>query len=401
MRILQVVSTPPFAWATGGCARVVFEISRELASMGHDVSLVTTRMFEQGRPYTIGTTLDSIDGVKVFRYMHVCDKLAWRKKIYISPGMVLHLKKHAREYDVVHLQDFISVHAIATRWYCRREGVPYVLTTHGSANWMSGNTLTELLFARFFGYALLRDAASIIALNSTEASLLRSLRIDPRIVSVVPNGTRMMARDEVGGTFRKSKNIREEERIILYIGRMHESKGLNVLIESLSLIAAQRNDIKLVLVGPDDGYLSKIEHAVKKLALDNKVIHLDYVSEADKECVLSESDVFVTPKFTGFPLAFLEACAYGLPIVTTNNGDQLDWIHNQAGLVVDYDAKSLCEGILNILSDDTIRARYSENARRLVQERFNWREVAKAVESIYERAIINGSTGRKSVSWEA
>lgn len=49
MKIAQVISTPPFAWSTGGCARVVYELSKELADRGHEVTILTLDMYDHGK----------------------------------------------------------------------------------------------------------------------------------------------------------------------------------------------------------------------------------------------------------------------------------------------------------------------------------------------------------------
>ena len=60
------------------------------------------------------------------------------------------------------------------------------------------------------------------------------------------------------------------------------------------------------------------------------------MSEKEKITIFVDADVFVTPSFSGFPVTFLEACACSTPIITTNKGDELDWIHNKVGYVVEY-----------------------------------------------------------------
>ena len=120
MKILQIVSTPPFAWATGGCARVVYDISKELVKRGHDVTILTTDLYEPGKRFPYKANPEFIDGIRIIRFKYISNWLAWKNKIYISPGLIWYLKNHLQEYEIIHLQDLISVHAVATVKYCKK-----------------------------------------------------------------------------------------------------------------------------------------------------------------------------------------------------------------------------------------------------------------------------------------
>ena len=97
----------------------------------------------------------------------------------------------------------------------------------------------------------------------------------------------------------------------------------------------------------------------------------------------ADADVFVTPSFSGFPITFLEACACGTPIITTNNGDKLDWIDDKVGYVVKYDKDQLRDAIFKVLSDDELRRRFGGGGKRLAKEEFGWDKIVKRVEDLY------------------
>ena len=94
------------------------------------------------------------------------------------------------------------------------------------------------------------------------------------------------------------------------------------------------------------------------------------------------------PSFLGFPVTFLEACACGTPIITTNNGDTLDWIHGKVGYVVEYDKDQLRDAIYKVLSDEGLRKRFGEEGKKLMVKKFAWDNIVKEVENVYEGVIV-------------
>ena len=147
-------------------------------------------------------------------------------------------------------------------------------------------------------------------------------------------------------------------------------------------------NVKLVLVGPDDGYKTHLEKRAKKIGIQDKLLFTGYVSEKEKIEAFVDSDVLITPRFYGFPIVFAEALACGLPIVATNKGDVLEWIHNQVGYITEYDSNQLKDAILRILEDKQTRDKFSENCKRLVNEKFNWEIITNKIEKIYFEIIL-------------
>jgi glycosyltransferase involved in cell wall biosynthesis len=167
------------------------------------------------------------------------------------------------------------------------------------------------------------------------------------------------------------------------LGRLHKSKGIDLLIEAFSELTTELDNVKLMLVGPDDGYMLTLEKRAEELKIKDKTIFTGRVPEKEKLMAFIDADVFVTPRFYGFPSTFLEAIACGVPIITTNEGDKLEWIHNNVGYVTDYNRDQLKDAILNILTNDKIRQEFGKKAKSLVREEFNWSKIAGQLETVY------------------
>ena len=87
--------------------------------------------------------------------------------------------------------------------------------------------------------------------------------------------------------------------------------------------------------------------------------------------------------FQGFPITFLEACICGKPLVTTTNGDELDWINGRVGYITNYDIRQLNDAILHVLVDDELRHNFGDEGKRIVDELFNWKILTENIANIY------------------
>jgi len=222
--------------------------------------------------------------------------------------------------------------------------------------------------------------------GTSSLGLVDALRKNENVKYIVANGINLDEYKKLPekGVFRKKYSINDNDKIILYVGRLHKSKGIDLLAKAFSDISKESDDVKLVLVGPDDGYKAELMNLLRRLEISDKTIFTGFVSNDEKMAALIDADVFVTPSFSGFPVTFLEGCACGVPIITTNRGDKLDWIHNKVGFVVEYDKDQLRNAIIKVLGDEGLRKTFGEEGRRLVMEEFGWNEIVRKVERLYE-----------------
>jgi glycosyltransferase involved in cell wall biosynthesis len=385
MKIAQVISTPPFAWATGGCARVTYELSKELAKRGHNVTIITTDLYKPNMRYSSCDHSDVCENLKITRFKYFSDWLAWKHKVYLSIELLKYLNLHISDYDLVHLQDLISIHAFATAILCRKNNIPYVLTTHGSIPWLSEKHMINIIYNTLCGKSILKHASKIVALNEMEVNQCLKMGIEGQKLEIIPNGVPLFSQVPLPlkGEFRMKYSIIKDEKIILYLGRLHKIKGLELLLDAFFDL---RNypKIKLVIVGPDDGYLEELVNKIKNLKLDDRVIVTGALYDTDKASAYIDADVYVLPSiYECFPLSVLEACSYGIPVIITNRCGIADVIDNQVGLVVPYDKDYLRDAILHMLSDEKLRQDFGKKGKLLVRERFNWEKIAEQEERIY------------------
>lgn len=381
MKILQVTNFFKPSWEAGGPARVAYDISLKLVDRGHEVTVYTTDGFKSRLSVEKNKPVD-VDGIRTYYFQNLSSYLAKNLVLPIPYYLPLVASKHLKEFDVIHIHEYRTVSAIFIHFFAKKYNVPYVLQAHGTSSKIVKRKNLKATFDVFFGKRILKDASKLFALNETEFEQYISLSADSNKITIIPNGIDESKYEELPpkGSFRSKYHL-ENSKIVLYVGRLHLSKGIDLLIESFADLSQELDNTKLVIIGPDDGYQEHFEQLVKKFNLIEDVIFTGFVSIPEKISAFVDADIFVTPWFSGFPVTFLESCVCGTPIITTTKGDKLNWINRNVGFVVKYDKKDLKDAILCVLSDDEMKYKFSKNCKTVVEENFT---LAKIVDQIFD-----------------
>jgi glycosyltransferase involved in cell wall biosynthesis len=233
------------------------------------------------------------------------------------------------------------------------------------------------------------SASAFIALSQSEAEAHRLLGIAEEKIHVLPNGVDLERFKDLPerGEFRRKYGIELDAKVVLYLGRLHKSKGLDLLVEAFADLAPRMEDAQLVLVGPDGGIQRDLQRRIADRGIEERALFTGLVPEREKYAAFIDSDVFVTPKFYGFPITFVESCACGVPIVTTDAGNYLDWIDGVVGFSTGYSVTEVSDAMALILSQDVRTSQFRKNCRSLVSEKFNWKRICADLEVIYARQI--------------
>jgi glycosyltransferase involved in cell wall biosynthesis len=388
MKILQVISTPPNALATGGLARSVPELSRQLVKMGHSVTIATTDVLDSRNRCVTKHNPENLDGITVYRFKNISNLLAWKYKLYLSPSLLLYLRKNVKSFDVVHLQDILSSHAIATARYCTQYGVPYVLTTHGSALWFSQKkTINHMIYA-LLGRRILEDSTLLTAVTESELAQQKNLGVPESKIVIIPNGLDVSRFDTLPrqGNFRSKYNL-GSERIVLFLGRIHKRKGIDFLVRAFGLVAKERTDCILVIAGPDDGYRKNIENLAEAIGVADRVKFTSFVDNEREAYV--DADMLVYPAIDEiFGLVPFEATMCGTPVVVTDDCGCGELVKKaNCGLLVKYgDIHDLKNKISTLLDSDEKR-NLSRQGRKYIMNNLSWEEVARRYEAAYIRSV--------------
>ena len=344
----------------------MYEIAKRQQRLGHAVTVYTTD-WGISSDSTIRNQPVSHEGIRIYYFSNLSEFLAQRK--IIIPVHAVAIMKEMAAFDIVHIHEHRTLLAAAASYFAKRYDVPSVVQPHGSLPLSIGNHMLYRIFYRIVGEKILLNARKIIALNISEIDQLRILGIPSEKYEIIPNGIDLETFAVIPDAppFRTMYGISEEERMILYLGRLNRTKGIDILIRAFGSIANRRGDIRLVISGADDGYLSAINDLVKDLGLENRVILTGILTEEMKRRALREADIFVLPsRYDAFPVTVLEAWASSTPVITTKHCGSSDLVRRAGGPVVEGDEVSIASAINQLLDDREMIRIYMEKARDIL-----------------------------------
>ncbi len=318
---------------------------------------------------------------------------------YITPNIIGALRNNLKDFDIVHMHCFRSYQNIVIRHYAQKYGVPYVLDSHGSLPRIAaGETGLKWVLRWFFdvafGYRILEDAASIATENEFGVKEYEKFGAKNRKLAVIPLFFPIedFASLPPRGQFRAKFNL-ENRKIVMSLGRINRIKGLDFLMKSFKDLAASRDDVTLVIVGPDDGYRGELEKLAAALNLTDKVLFTGFLGGKDKLAALVDADVMVQPsRYEQAAWAPIEAVLCGTPIIVSRgSGSGEDVSRMDAGYLVNYDDNAQMVETLNAIFNDPAKAREKvRRAQEYIRANLSLDKKVEEYEKLYQQCIKAG-----------
>jgi glycosyltransferase involved in cell wall biosynthesis len=388
MHILQLISTFYPALAFGGPTKSAFELSKALANRGHKIEVFTTNAYNQNTNFKSIPSVQTTYGFQVnyfnntFRYGN----------LFVSHSMIKALRKKTGEFDLVHTHYGRQIHDFTLGYYASLYNVPLILQARGDIPRIMTRQRSKLLYDTFFGSKLLKKASKVIALSQTEVEQYESVGVKKEKIVVIPNGINLNEYNNLPqrGIFRNRFSIPEDQKIILFLGRLHPIKGIDILLKAFSRIMKEANDIILIIAGPDDGYLSTCQEMVRQLKIEKKVVFTGALFGTKKIEAYVDADVFACPsRYEIFGNVVLESYACSKPVVASRVGGLKEIVfHGKTGLLVKpEDEVDLSSALRLILKDDKTRSSMGSQAKKVVIDKFSLNKTVDKLETTYEEIV--------------
>jgi glycosyltransferase involved in cell wall biosynthesis len=387
MKILQVIPYFPPAYAFGGPVKAAYQISKELVKRGHEVVVYTTDAKNLDSRLNV-EPVKFVDGIKVHYVRNLSLMLIKGSKLFITTEIGLRAKE-IREFDIVHLHEYRTYQNIIIHRYAKKYGVPYVLQAHGSLPRIMAKQWLKRIYDALFGYTLLRDASKVIALSGVEAEQYKGMNVPEEKIATIPNGIDLSEYTNLPpkGCFREKFGIKGKEKIVLYLGRIHKIKGLDILVKAFAKVIEDLGDVRLVVVGPDDGYLNELKALINALRIEDNALILGPLYGEDKLEAYVDADVYVLPsRYETFPMSLLEAVACGTPVILTKNCGVAEYFRDKVGLVVNPNSSRVREALIEMLLDQKRQDIFRENCKTVI-EQFNISKTVSELEEVYEEIV--------------
>lgn len=231
--------------------------------------------------------------------------------------------------------------------------------------------------------------AQVIHLSDRLRTDIAGIVPDAR-VHVVENGIASPEADAGGSDGGGDRN--SGTPVLLYLSNITHLKGTFVLLDALRMLAAENQDFAVRFAGaPSDApTMERFERACREPALRDKVAYCGIVTGADKDRLFRSADVFVMPTlFDAFPLVALEAMAYGLPVVCSEEGSLPDIVRDgETGILVEKEnVRALADALRSLLADPSLRRRMGAAGAARYQARFTLERMEANLADAIERCL--------------
>ncbi|AQG79670.1 glycosyltransferase [Spirosoma montaniterrae] len=380
MRILNICA---YTWQTGGPPKIIFDHTQVVLRYGHSVTILS--------PISPGETPYPVpDGANLV----LCQRTPVISQYFreFSGELYRYLQQHIHEFDVIHCHGLWHFGTLAPFMLDRR--VAKVITIHGVLDrWTyAHNNWKKRIIDTLAQKAFLRRA-DLVQINNTDEreDLLRYLGYQHPNVAIIPNGVKMsdFVQLPAKGTFRQKFGLPASKKLVLFMSRLNEKKGLDLLLPGFRDYVRQHPDTVLALAGSDDGYKAATEQFIAQHNLGNSIKLVGMLTGDDKKAALADADLFTLPSYSeGFSMAVLEAMAAGTPALVSDRVGFGETIrqHEAAGLV-ELTPEGVRAGLERMLGDDALRQRVSQNATALLRAQYDIDIVAKQLLDEYEKVL--------------
>ncbi len=381
----------------GGIARVVHDLSHRLYQDGHEVTVVTYR--DGDVPY-----FENDKGVNVHRVdnfmIHPNNFIDWVMQLNFNMiAKVSELIAKGEKFDVIHAHDWLTAYAGKTLKSAYH--LSLISTIHATeAGRNSGINDETQKYINDTEWMLTYESSEVIVnSNYMKNELQRLFGLPYEKINVVPNGVNINLFQDVERDYDfRRRYAMDNEKIILFMGRLVYEKGIQNLIAAMPKILANYHDSKLVICGKG-GMINELRNQANRLGLGNKVYFAGYMNAKNVQKMYKCADVSVFPStYEPFGIVALEAMLSGTPIVVSDIGGLNEIVDHGINGMKSYagNANSLADSILTLLFDQKLCNTVVKNAQSKVKKDYNWQKIAQDTHFTYQKAICETMAERQA-----
>ena len=382
----------------GGTELQASRLATALQARGHSINIVTRRL-------TVDLPAkETVNGIQVHRLSPV--GLSHFANVVIIGRVFLYLVSQRQNYDLIHVHG-VGPLGLAALLATKLTHKPVLIkvAAYGNLSRIDHAGIVPNRYTRFVRRILLppwlwnwwlHQASAIVVLGRETVNEALGLGLGDRTVHI-PNGVdtsrfsplplpeRVALRHRLG--------IADDERILLFTGRLVRGKGLDTIVEALPELVKKMPHIRLWLAGSgalqSDNVTEELQQAIVQLGLTDKVQFLGAVSQVEQ--YLQAADLFIFPsRKEGMPNALLEAMACGLPVIASDIDGVRDVAEDE---IIRFfpvgDSNTLAKVILDAVSAPEATVVAAERARQHVETAFSLSSVAREYEAVYHALISN------------
>ena len=393
---MKVLCVSPSYWPAfqyGGPINSVHKLNKTLVKKGVDITVYTTNVGLENE-ITINKQLN-LDRIKIiyFSYSNFFEFLGqtgWQ----FSWEMRNAIKDNIKNFDLLYIPAIWNYPTAIATYYCRKYKKPYIIIPKGS---LYPYTLNKKKWKKWLYYNLIskrdiKGASLIYYATKDEFEKVHSfLGLTNRSV-VISNGIDLSEFNDLPkkDNFKKNYPFLKDKKIILFLGRINWKKGLDILVKAFGKLAQDRDDVYLLIVGPDEnGYINIVKKGLKSECALGKSFFTGLLKKEKKLEAFMGSDIFVLPSYSeNFGIAVIEAMACNLPVIISNQvGISKEIESAKAGLIINTGHNELYDAFVKLLDNKKESLEMGKRGRKLVEKYFNIEKVADKTIKVFEEII--------------
>jgi glycosyltransferase involved in cell wall biosynthesis len=312
LRVLHVL--PSLDPSTGGVAEAVVQLVNHMQPFG-----------------CLGevATLDSPDGPVFDRVRGAVHRLGPGRGCYgLSTELMRWLRANAARYDAIIVHGIWQFHSLAAFYAVHGKRTPLFVFPHGMLDpWFQrahpAKHIKKLVYWMLAERWVFRRASAVLFTCQTELELARESFLGRKLPLRVSGFGVEQVRQEAEGDkqfFWDAYPDLHGKRVLLFLSRIHEKKGCDLLIDAFARIGKQHPEVRLVIAGPGDNALvDRLKRQVRHARIEARVVWTGMLSGKLKWAALRAAELFVLPSHQeNFGIAVVEALASGTPVLVTD-----------------------------------------------------------------------------------
>lgn len=325
------------------------------------------------------------------------DRPSWKgipMKLY-KPFPMLYSPKIRKDLlrespDIFHMETLWRYPQLLMASWKKHKKAPIVCSPHGMLDpyIIKNQGMVKRIISNMFFQKSLEAVDCYHALCQKELEDIRAYGLK-QPVAIIPNGINL---PDPNLKFEKTDN----KKHLLYLGRLHKKKGVDLLLKALATINKERkellNDWQIDLVGWDhEGCKAELEKIVSDNRLEDKVVFHGGLFDKDKQRMYSNADGYILPSHgEGLPMTVLEAWSWKLPVIMTPECHIPEGYDADAAIKINDNVESVEEGLKTFLGmSDEERQSMGSRGYDLVRDNFTWDVSARKMIEVYEWLLGN------------
>ncbi|MBO5477383.1 MAG: glycosyltransferase family 4 protein [Clostridia bacterium] len=384
------IFTDAYNPVTSGVVTSINMVEQEMKKRGHEVYVFTTSKSVQPNENQTLYMLNSIPLLIAKQYKN-------RIATFYSREVAKQIKE--LNLDIVHTQTEFSLGAFG-KIISRKYNLPFIHTYH--TMWedyvhyitpLKGRNIRLKRVVRKFSRGFVRKAECVITPSNKTAKYLKyKCNVKNKPIYVVPTGlditpfksSNFTAEEKIA--LKESLGIKQNEKVILFLGRVADEKSIDVIMDNMPSIFEDYPNCKFLIVG--DGPSKKsLEEQAKKLNIEDKVIFTGKVPWSDVPKYYNLGDVFVNASVTETQgLTFIEAMAAQVPVVAKYAPNLSEFIHTGKNGILVKKNTDFKDAIIKVLDDEKLRNTLIEGGNATAEE-YSIEKFGDKLEMLYSEII--------------